>query len=312
MKRSLIAVAAMSLAGLAAAQSSVTLYGIADYWVGNVKSVGSTTGSGGLLGSRWGVKGTEDLGGGLNAGFLFEQGINLATGATAGGFNRQAYLSLGGDFGEVKFGNVFTPLDDIIGSANSGFDSILSATSGVWVGYNSNPFSQVYYSTPDFAGFNAAVSRNLNGDSSTAVTSMRLNYANGPIYAGFSHQTDKQSNPGFNVKHTLLNGSYDLGVVKLLASVRNVTNPDSGADKARELQVGLDVPLNDFLTLSAGYANSSDKTAGVEVADRQGLGLAFTYALSKRTTVYGGVQQAKEKLADTKDRLVAVGINHKF
>lgn len=312
MKKSLIALAAMSVMGLGSAQSSMTLYGTADYWIGNVKDVGATSGSGGLQPSRWGVKGTEDLGGGLTAGFLFEQGVNLANGATAGGFNRQAYLSLGAGFGEIKVGNVFTPLEDINGSANSGFDSALSATSGVWVGHNSNPFRQVYYATPEFSGLSAAVSRNLDGNADAAVTSLRLNYTDGPVYAGLAYQSDKQSRPGFHVQHTLLNGAYELGAVKLLASARSVSHPDSGADQAREYQLGLDVPITVALTLSAGYANSTDTTAGVDVAERQGYGLALGYALSQRTLVYGGIRQTREKMVDTTGRLVAAGIHHRF
>lgn len=136
MKKSLIAIAVLTAAGAASAQSSLNLYGIADVWIGKTKNGETNLGSGGLAGSRIGFKGTEDLGGGLKAHFNLEQGIRLDTGAaTVAGsaFSRQANVGLSGGFGTVKLGRSFTAFDDINGAANSGFDSALSATSPVWV-----------------------------------------------------------------------------------------------------------------------------------------------------------------------------------
>lgn len=321
MKKSLIALAAVAAVSAASAQSSVTLYGIADMWVGQTKSTtaanvstsATKAASGGLAGSRWGVKGNEDLGGGMRATFLFEQGLDLANGA-ASGFNRQAYVGVGGGFGDILLGNVYTALDDINGAANSGFDSALSATSNVWVGYTSNPNSNIKYVSPTFGGISGALSTNLDGNGSDArVVSLQVGYTGGPLFVGLAYQGDKQSQPGLNVRHTLVNGSYDFGAVKLLASVRNVTNPDNGAAKAKELQVGVDVPLSAALTLSAGYAQSQNQNAaGVDGEKRTGFGLAAGYSLSKRSTVYGGLQNAKVKGSDKSDRLLAVGVNHKF
>ena len=81
MKKLVMAAAVLgAFAGTAQAQTSVTLYGIADgdlrldhTNIGTLKSVGS----GGESGSRWGIRGSEDLGGGLKANFIFEQGIDI-------------------------------------------------------------------------------------------------------------------------------------------------------------------------------------------------------------------------------------------
>jgi len=111
MKKSLFALAALSaFATLAHAQSSVTLYGIIDEGVqftNNQKNVVGGTNVGGrqvtldstngINGSRWGLKGAEDLGGGLQAIFTLESGINLNNGAFAQGgtpFGRQAFVGL--------------------------------------------------------------------------------------------------------------------------------------------------------------------------------------------------------------------------
>ncbi|MFZ3141113.1 porin [Polaromonas sp.] len=123
MKKSLIAVAVLAASGAAMAQSSVTLYGIVDAWIGSKQTNGVTvvngnqlattelrqTGvnSGGLSSSRWGLKGSEDLGGGLKAIFALESGINVDTGESSDSkrlFDRQAFVGLTSGFGTVSLG----------------------------------------------------------------------------------------------------------------------------------------------------------------------------------------------------------------
>ena len=110
MKKSLLALAVLgSFAGVAAAQSSVTLFGVADASARQVKngSAGSQKqlASGGNATSRFGLRGLEDLGGGLRAGFHLESGINLDTGTTDAKFwGRRSTVSLLGGFGEVRLG----------------------------------------------------------------------------------------------------------------------------------------------------------------------------------------------------------------
>ena len=116
MKKSLFTLAALSaFAAGAYAQSSVTLFGIADAAVRQVKngSAGSQKqlASGSNATSRWGLRGVEDLGGGLKAGFHLESQINFDTGtADANKFwGRRATVSLMGNFGEVRMGRDYTP-----------------------------------------------------------------------------------------------------------------------------------------------------------------------------------------------------------
>jgi len=334
MKKSLIAIAVLTAVGAASAQSSVTLYGVADVWIGKTKNGETNLGSGGLAGSRIGFKGTEDLGGGLKAHFTLEQAIRLDTGAAVvagSAFSRQANISLSGGFGTVKLGRSFTAFDDINGAANSGFDSALSATSPVWVGYTDSADGQIYYATPDMGGLSGAVGFTLKGDHAATnptndVTSLHLKYSSGPIFAGFAYQDEKQA-AGPSVKHMLLNGSYDLGMAVVKASYRNVQNTVAddpfysvfGNRKANEYQIGVDFPVNSQLTLSAGYAAS--KLKGVDtrpgatpgagsIRDSVGYGLAAGYSLSKRTMVYGGFNASKTN--GVKDNFVAAGVNHAF
>lgn len=338
MKKSLIAIAALAVVGSAAAQSSLNLYGVADVYVGKAKGVSAAAGTDGLASSRIGFKGSEDLGAGLKANFNFEQYLNLANGATnnptAGTgqtFDRQANVGFSGGFGTIKLGRSFTAFDDINGAANSGFDSALSATSGVWVGYAGSSSAQIYYATPDLNGLSGAVGFNLKGNKATNdITSMHLKYSSGPIYVGVAYQDEKttaataSNAANTSIKHTLVNGSYDLGMAKLLASYRIVKNPNLSAPpvgyiaytgrQADEYQFGVDVPVSSSLTLSAGYANSEVKATNAPLSGKvrksAGYSLAAGYSLSKRTMLYGGLNANKTN--GVKNNLVAAGINHSF
>jgi predicted porin len=321
MKKSLIALAALAAVSAASAQSSVSLYGIADIYVGKAKGVSAAAGDGGLAGSRFGLKGSEDVGGGLKVNFNLESAVNLGNGATdAKMFQRQANVGLSGGFGTVKLGRSFTAYDDIHGAANSGFDSALSATNNVWVGYQSSVNAQIYYATPEVSGLSGAVGLSLKGNqtatpgSTNDITSFNVKYANGPIYAGLAYQNEKAGGiSGADRKHTLLNASYDLGVAKLLAAYSSVNNPSEGilvGAKTNEYQFGADMPVSSNLTLSAGYAYSKTKVGALSARNAVGYGLAAGYSLSKRTTVYGGFRA--NKTDGVKDNLLAMGVNHTF
>lgn len=333
MKKSLIALAVLAASGAAMAQSSVTVYGIADIWFGSSKAglngVRQTVlESGGVSGSRFGFKGTEDLGGGLKANFLLEQGFSLDTGAagdspadgTPDAFSRQAYVGLSGGFGEVKLGKMWTAYDDISGATNSAFDSALAAVNNVFVsnGYAANPKNGLYYATPSFGGFSGAVSYAFGEDktatlSASNTVAFHAKYENGPIFAGVAYQREKALG-GATDKFTRINGSYDFGPAKLLASYGNAK--ESTGEKSNEYHIGVDVPLSGALTLSGGYATSKTKLAGVTNSKRSGYGIALAYGLSKRTTVYTGVHSDTEKdgagVKTDKNTIYAVGIKHTF
>ena len=115
MKKSLLALAVLgAFAGVASAQSSVTLYGTLDVNGRYVKADGRdrslTQSTDGINSSQLGFRGIEDLGGGLKAGFVLLAGVNPDSGTTnAKFFNRRATVSLLGGFGEVRLGRDYTP-----------------------------------------------------------------------------------------------------------------------------------------------------------------------------------------------------------
>ena len=133
MKKSLIALAVLAASGAAMAQSSVTLYGVADAFVGSKKLSTVTVVNGnqlaitknrqtvidssGLNGSRWGLRGAEDLGNGMKAVFVLESGLNIDTGAAASAtsmFNRQAFVGLdSSSFGSVSLGRHYSAYETV-------------------------------------------------------------------------------------------------------------------------------------------------------------------------------------------------------
>jgi predicted porin len=121
----LAALATSVISGHALAQSSVTLYGIIDTGVGYIHNSQTSAGNqstqikfgGALTGSRWGLKGGEDLGGGLSALFQLENGFNPGTGALGQGgrmFGRVAVVGLNGPFGTIKLGRQYDPVTDFV------------------------------------------------------------------------------------------------------------------------------------------------------------------------------------------------------
>jgi len=308
MKKTLIALAVLAASGAAMAQSSVTLYGVADMVIHKDKGQPTKLKSDGVSFSHWGIKGEEDLGGGLKAGFLYEQGIALDDGAAGPGFDRQTYLSLSGGFGEIKLGKIWTAYDDISGATDAAFNAIV--LSPVWLifqsqyGYTYNPNNGIYYATPSFGGFSGAVSTNLReGVVNTRVSAFHVKYEGGPLFVALGYQDDELTNE----KYTRLGASYDLGVAKLLGTYGRAKNAD-----VDEWSVGADVPVATNLVVSVGYAQSKQDGGKAE----RGWSVAAAYALSKRTTAYAGFFDANAAAvngrAGAPDSRFGIGLKHTF
>ncbi|MFA7287168.1 MAG: porin [Patescibacteria group bacterium] len=338
MKKSLVALAVLAASGASFAQSSVTVYGIVDMWVGSLDNGTTSTtllNSGGVSANRWGLKGSEDLGGGLKANFNLEQGFNSDTGAAAtanSAFSRQSWVGFSGGFGEVRVGRTTTPFDDVSGVANALFDSDLSpmygvgAPNGVFASatYVARPNNTIFYQAPDFGGFSGAISYSLDESVAAApnVTSMNLTYAAGPVAVQLGYQTEDIVNTvGLPDDYSVvrLGGSYDFGTFKLMANYGQATSigNQSGFD-ATDYQIGADIPVGSALVVSVSYAKSDDSNPAAFAAaeqSREGYGIAAAYNLSKRTFLYGGYQAATTSqagVADVDSSLFAVGINHRF
>jgi predicted porin len=235
MKRSILLLAILGpVASVAHAQSSVTLYGVIDAGISFVNNSKTATGGSGKLSkvddgvakaNRWGLRGTEDLGDGLKAIFVLENGFSVANGRLGQGgalFGRQAYVGLTkGDIGSFTFGRQYSFSTDYLGKNYS--------TGGLTVagnyGYHVNDIDQlllsrinnaVKFKSANFSGFTFGALYGfsnqaggfagepgtrpaLTGGSSRAY-SFGLNYAAGPFGIGAAYTDIRfpdQSTPAF-------------------------------------------------------------------------------------------------------------------
>lgn len=248
MKKTLLAAALLAgFAGAASAQSSVTLYGVADvgYAYQQIKAPGGTSksqfamASGQQNGSRWGLKGVEDLGNGLKANFVYESAITLNSGASTG-FTRQSTFGLSGkSWGSVDLGLRTTPGTwafsgiDPFGSAFG--TAALDASMGAQFMRFSN---MIMYTSPNISGFGAAIGyssqtglayrgvgiakeTSFSTSEKNRALSVGLRYANGPLLIAGMYDTympPSNSAKTTAAKQWNLGATYDLKVVKIHAA----------------------------------------------------------------------------------------------
>lgn len=331
MKKTLIALAAFSaLAGVAHAQSSVTLYGVVDAFVAsredkqvgpgttNTKvSQGRIDGSG-LSSSRWGMRGSEDLGGGLAAVFTLEGGFDISTGglANAGGssgananatgnsvlFGREASVGLKGAFGESRLGRQYTAYDALRGATNNTYDSnTFATTSAIWgegvQDYSNRVNNAISYKSPVFGGFSGAVAYGFGEDktattSASSSTSLHIKYVNGPLLVGYGYQREKTALGG-----TLFSAANGTAGANVLGGATNGTAAAFADTRKYNLFGG----SYDFgvLKLNASYntAKGALASTGVQAKDKEyqfGVSAPFGAA-----SLAAGVTRSKSEFANT-------------
>jgi predicted porin len=318
MKKTLIALAAVAATGAAFAQSSVTLYGVADISAGKTNVDGDefrAMANSGLNNgnSRIGFKGIEDLGGGLKAGFNFEQNVSLADGSTGNGttiatstdtdtFQRAAWLNLAGSFGEVRLGRSLTTSFysvadwELTGTAN--YSAV--ANQFGFAGAGSRNDAAIMYFSPNFSGFKFGASTVLKGNTGTeAKYDFSLGYGNGPITASFAYNTQKGGKKGM-----ALGGKYNFGAFAVAASYNDVKMEATSAVVAKGFSLGGSANLGPVaLTLDVARDTEAKDTDVV---------LEAKYPLSKRTFAYGVMfRNGKGKTADNVNGY-ALGLRHNF
>ncbi|CAN7582311.1 porin [Polaromonas sp. LjRoot131] len=226
MKKTLIALAALgAMAGAAQAQSTVTIYGLLDANIGSYKtnqiSGAAISGisqakidSGGLNGSRWGIRFSEDIGGGMAVIGNLESGINLDAGSSAQGgllFGRRANVGISSGFGTVTIGRNSSSYDDVSAdhammgatlfdpsNTNNGFSTATAGSIGTlagnaallnhggngsgaqvtWVGFNTRFNNSIKYNTPNFGGFTGSFMYAFGEDKTSAVSASNTVSAN--------------------------------------------------------------------------------------------------------------------------------------
>lgn len=309
MKKSLIALAVFgAFSGAALADgSNVQLYGLLDegfQHFDNGTHGSSQLSSGEALTSRFGMKGSEDLGSGLTASFQLEEGLGAVNDLQAGSGTqpRVADVALSGSFGTVAAGRMATFNHNDIAATDPfgiGMTGNVNQIGGKGLVSALDPVARttaLAYVSPNFSGVTLgaawttagnATGFNTTGQATTGAWTLHGGYANGPITANVDYivvnsGTVSLGNTTKASKDYLLTGTYDFGVAKLAAAYGD-NKPDAGnGDEHSAWMLGVTVPVGPGNIL-ASYAVGKDK-----VTSGQGkqFAVGYQYNLSKRTSLY--------------------------
>ncbi|MCC8393032.1 porin [Paraburkholderia sp. MMS20-SJTR3] len=341
---STLSLALLGVTGMAHAQSSVTLYGLIDESVQYVNNATPKGGSlvqlfgGNLQGNRFGLKGTEDLGGGLKAIFQLENGFDINTGKLGQGglmFGRQAYVGLASDaFGTFTAGRQYDPLVDMVQplTGDNYFGSTF-ATPGD-VDNNDNSFrvnNALKYVSPVFGGFQVEGLYALGGvagsTGSGQTWSGAATFATGPIsvaggylhadnahspatraaaggWAGTAGGTFDSNFPAAAGINSAYAASKSIGIAS--AAIQYVTGPFTGNLSYSNAQYKPDA--------SSGFATTQKFNVGrvylgyqVTPAALLGLGYAYTRGTGDATATYNQVSLGADYSLSKRTDLYAVG-----
>jgi len=322
------ALSAVALAGAAGAQAQasnqVTVYGVVDAYVqvANGAKTLSRVQSGGLSGSRFGLKGSEDLGGGLRALFTIESGINLDDGTNGQNafWGRQAFVGLGSTYGQItlgrQYGSIYTLSSDFsefsngpIGASTSviggfgGYEPVRgSANAATGNGGPARINNSIKIESASFSGFKGGAVVGL-GEVAGSTTKTRVadiygRYTSGPLDAMVSLVDDRISATGFSVRTASGAAAYSFGDARVTGGVisvddRNTTNVDGeGYWIGGDYRVGLNL-------FKAQYVVNKLKDGDGKT---QAIGAGYQYDLSKRTSLYSSLTHFKNEGAGYGDR----------
>ena len=314
MKKQLLAISLLAaFAGMAHAQTNVTIYGVVD--TGYIKETGSDLQMGEWNDSRIGFKGTEDLGSGYAATFQLEQRLDLWNGKGSDPeWDGASNVGIKGPFGSIRLGRMneietesFRRLDPF---NQEGVGSMMKGTQRT-----SRISNVARYDSPAFGGFRVSlgyylgqntqhvdddVTRNKAGNDGFAVG---LNYDNGPLLllANYSRLSDSSDSHVWS-----LGGAYRFGPVKVgLGYERTDDKGWKMGSSSNKLKAS--GSTQDNWILSADYKTGAHRVGAsfnwMKIRDVKNSGLAYWndhdsgdvkkysagyfYSLSKRTTLYG-------------------------
>lgn len=349
-----LAAAALLAAGTAQAQSSVVLYGLIDLAVDHYKA-GSASGAGnvwklndgvvnGLNGSRWGVRVSEDLGGGLKANAVLESGLSADTGALGQGglaFGRQVFVGFSqASLGELRLGRQYILSDSVMGMTNPyGNASVANpGTASTNAGRNlplwlnaPRANNVVQLATPNLGGFIGTLQIAPGEGTADRFHGVKLGYGIGAFNIAASYEWNESRTTGADVNKSFTFGAnYNFGPVKLLGGVQMnqdlalgsgngaftgsnliVTHagPSFTADEINGYTLGVQVPVDRF-TFGANYTGVKYENAAGANATLGKAAVMGWYTLSKSTFLYSGLSFSTGDLKDyiAENRVFQAGI----
>jgi len=317
---SLATVAALG-AGTAQAQSSVTIYGVADAYVQVAKGASTLTRlqSGGLNGSRIGFRGNEDLGGGLRGLFVLESGINIDDGSVGQNvfWGRQAYVGLGGNYGTVtlgrQYGSVYSLSSDFSEFSNvstgastaliggfGGYEPVRGNSVVAATGSNQGPArinNSIKLESANYGGFRGGVVVGLGevsgGTKGNRVADIYGRYTAGPFDAMLSFVDDKADVTGLAVRTTSVAAAYSFGDLRATGGLISVNDRSVANADGQGYWIGADYRMGANL-FKAQWVQNKNKGA---LADGKttALGAGYQYDLSKRTALYTNLTYFKNE-----------------
>jgi predicted porin len=313
-----------TFASIANAQSNITVYGLIDTGFGS-RNGGNYEGGpatfaatdNGNSSSMFGFKGTEDLGGGMQANFKLEEGFHPNTGANKAGtaFNREAWVGLSGNFGQFRAGLQDSTVDLVLGQYDLNWGPNITSSYGNLglqaiydVSYGTQRPSQIQYWTPKFGGFSAQLGfiprSAITLSKPQNVYQVGANYVIGHFSVGAAYESAHADSSSLRANWGT-SAKYDFGPFVVS------TNYYSNAVKANGQGYGAGVMVPIGTTFDVG----------TQVAHNTGVnGTAWElfshYYLSKRTSFYAyyGGMNNNAQIFDkaTKGSSYVAGIIHKF
>ncbi len=341
--RSMAAAALLACSGGAFAQTNVTLYGVADINVEYVNHLGAVPtaanqfnrgpandvyrmNSGGVSGSRWGLRGSEDLGGGLQALFVLESGFNLDTGTSQQSgrlFGRQAFVGVQkAGIGHISLGRQYTSMFEALAN----FSPTAYATQYEPVVLQSGPNfredntvkytgkfgpvtalahwsfgtglalpATVGVATP--IGGNGEVPGQFRRDTAYGAA---VAYQSGPfgVTVGYDQWNPTIGTSNGTNKKAVVGASYTFGPAKIMGGYRwgqNKNAADVVIQRDDFYWIGANYQVTPAigLTLEYNYDDVKSLFGNTNVANPWQIAFVANYAFSKRTDVYLTTAYAK-------------------
>ena len=324
MKKSLIAFAALAtIAGAASAQSSVTLYGRVDLSINKPTGSANKNISNGS-GSRFGVRGVEDLGGGMSAFFNIEHRYSADTGAmtdAARMWGGRSIVGLQGGFGKITLGREYTTafLGSQLIADPWGWDTVVSGTpsgglnqsiTGVGIARVRNDSSLTYNFAASGFSFGAQIAEATDtiNNFQKKPFNFSVGYAAGPVSLHLGYEKTGQV-AAAAAKVMTFGGTFNLGAVKLGAMIGKGTSSANASHKSYLLTAVAPMGQGEFRA-SYGSLTADPAGAAAKTDVAKGFAVGYHYALSKRTTLYTDFLRNTALAADKTG--YDFGIKHNF